>query len=174
MASGSRRQRAAAPWPETSTSEACHVPVRSPRLCGPNCTPLLEEKIDTTSGSSLSKTVLPSECVLLFLEKQTNLNKFSKGTHDADACRVTPTMVPDHGGPFLCLITPLCSYLYGGLYGGLYERADIIRCTVDDGADATPACRRRGATPRPCRAPATAGGVPLVVDSARRFASRGS
>jgi hypothetical protein len=21
---------------------------------------------------------------------------------------------------FLCLITPLCSYLYGGLYGGLY------------------------------------------------------
>ena len=28
---------------------------------------------------------------------------------------------------FLCLITPLCSYLYGGLYGGLYERADIIR-----------------------------------------------
>jgi hypothetical protein len=29
---------------------------------------------------------------------------------------------------FLCLITPLCSYLYGGLYGGLYERAHIIRC----------------------------------------------
>jgi hypothetical protein len=28
---------------------------------------------------------------------------------------------------FLCLITPLCSYLYGGLYGGLYERAHIIR-----------------------------------------------
>lgn len=27
----------------------------------------------------------------------------------------------------LCLITPLCSYLYGGLYGGLYERAHIIR-----------------------------------------------
>jgi hypothetical protein len=30
-------------------------------------------------------------------------------------------------GSFLCLITPLCSYLYGGLYGGLYERAHIIR-----------------------------------------------
>ena len=29
--------------------------------------------------------------------------------------------------PFLCLITPMCSYLYGGLYGGLYERAHIIR-----------------------------------------------
>jgi hypothetical protein len=29
---------------------------------------------------------------------------------------------------FLCLITPLCSYLYGGLYGGLCERAHIIRC----------------------------------------------
>jgi hypothetical protein len=29
---------------------------------------------------------------------------------------------------FLCLITPLRSYLYGGLYGGLYERAHIIRC----------------------------------------------
>ena len=28
---------------------------------------------------------------------------------------------------FLCLITPLCSYLYGYLYGGLYERAHIIR-----------------------------------------------
>jgi hypothetical protein len=28
---------------------------------------------------------------------------------------------------FLYLITPLCSYLYGGLYGGLYERAHIIR-----------------------------------------------
>jgi hypothetical protein len=26
---------------------------------------------------------------------------------------------------FLCLITPLCSYLYGGLYGGVYERAHI-------------------------------------------------
>jgi hypothetical protein len=30
-------------------------------------------------------------------------------------------------GSFLCLITPLRSYLYGGLYGGLYERAHIIR-----------------------------------------------
>ena len=29
--------------------------------------------------------------------------------------------------PFLCLITPLCSYSYGGLYGGPYERAHIIR-----------------------------------------------
>jgi hypothetical protein len=28
---------------------------------------------------------------------------------------------------FLCLITPLCSYLYGGLYRGLYEKAHIIR-----------------------------------------------
>jgi hypothetical protein len=28
---------------------------------------------------------------------------------------------------FLCLITPLCSYLCGGLYAGLYERAHIIR-----------------------------------------------
>jgi hypothetical protein len=28
---------------------------------------------------------------------------------------------------FLGLITPLCSYLYGGLCGGLYERAHIIR-----------------------------------------------
>ena len=28
---------------------------------------------------------------------------------------------------FLCMITPLCSYLYGGLSGGLYERAHIIR-----------------------------------------------
>jgi hypothetical protein len=27
----------------------------------------------------------------------------------------------------LCQITPLRSYLYGGLYGGLYERAHIIR-----------------------------------------------
>ena len=32
---------------------------------------------------------------------------------------------------FLCLITPLCSYLYGGLYGGLYERAHIIRHHLD-------------------------------------------
>jgi hypothetical protein len=31
------------------------------------------------------------------------------------------------GRHFLCLITPLCSYLYGGLYGWLYERAHIIR-----------------------------------------------
>ena len=28
---------------------------------------------------------------------------------------------------FLCLITPLHSYLYGGLYGGLYEGAHMIR-----------------------------------------------
>jgi hypothetical protein len=28
---------------------------------------------------------------------------------------------------FLCLVTPLCSYLYGGLHGGLYESADITR-----------------------------------------------
>jgi hypothetical protein len=28
---------------------------------------------------------------------------------------------------FLCLITPLCSYLYGSLYGGSYARAHIIR-----------------------------------------------
>ena len=28
---------------------------------------------------------------------------------------------------FLCLITPLCSYLHGGLYGGSYGRARIIR-----------------------------------------------
>ena len=28
---------------------------------------------------------------------------------------------------FLCLVMPLCSYLYGGLYGGWYERAHIIR-----------------------------------------------
>jgi hypothetical protein len=28
---------------------------------------------------------------------------------------------------FLCLITPLCSYLYGGLHEGFYERAHIIR-----------------------------------------------
>ena len=28
---------------------------------------------------------------------------------------------------FLCLITPLCPYLHGGLYGRLYERAHIIR-----------------------------------------------
>jgi hypothetical protein len=27
----------------------------------------------------------------------------------------------------LCLITRMCSYLHGGLYGGLYERAHIIR-----------------------------------------------
>ena len=27
---------------------------------------------------------------------------------------------------FLCLITPLCSYLYVGLYEGLYERAHIV------------------------------------------------
>jgi hypothetical protein len=27
----------------------------------------------------------------------------------------------------LCLIAPLCSYLYGGLDGGLHERAHIIR-----------------------------------------------
>ena len=33
----------------------------------------------------------------------------------------------DGAKDFLCLITPLCSYLYGGLYGGLYERAHIIR-----------------------------------------------
>lgn len=45
-----------------------------------------------------------------------------------------PREDPDGAGPdrawdrdFLCLITPLCSYVYGGLYGGLYERADIIR-----------------------------------------------
>jgi hypothetical protein len=31
------------------------------------------------------------------------------------------------GGSFLCLITPLRSCLYGGLHGGLYERAHIIR-----------------------------------------------
>jgi hypothetical protein len=36
----------------------------------------------------------------------------------------TPAGLP---GSFLCLITPLRSYLYGGLYGGLYERAHIIR-----------------------------------------------
>jgi hypothetical protein len=26
---------------------------------------------------------------------------------------------------FLCLITPLCFYLHGGVYGGLYERAHM-------------------------------------------------
>jgi hypothetical protein len=38
--------------------------------------------------------------------------------------------MPANGGAnasFLCLIMPLCSYLYGGLYWGLYERAHIIR-----------------------------------------------
>jgi hypothetical protein len=30
-------------------------------------------------------------------------------------------------GSFLCLITPMCSYLYGGLYGRMYERAHVIR-----------------------------------------------
>ena len=34
---------------------------------------------------------------------------------------------PEPCASFLCLITPLCSFLYGGLYGGLYERAHIIR-----------------------------------------------
>jgi hypothetical protein len=34
---------------------------------------------------------------------------------------------------FLCLVTPLCSYLYGGLYGGLYERAHIIRYFLTPG-----------------------------------------
>jgi hypothetical protein len=40
---------------------------------------------------------------------------------------VDRVQVPQTFRHFLCLITPLCSYLYGGLYGGLYERAHIIR-----------------------------------------------
>jgi hypothetical protein len=32
------------------------------------------------------------------------------------------------GVSFLCMITSLRSCGYGGLYGGLYERAHIIRC----------------------------------------------
>jgi hypothetical protein len=38
------------------------------------------------------------------------------------------TLAPRRSRSFLCLITPLCSYLYGGLYGGLHESAHIIRC----------------------------------------------
>jgi hypothetical protein len=34
---------------------------------------------------------------------------------------------PSRAGSLLYPITPPCSYLYGGLYGGLYERAHIIR-----------------------------------------------
>ena len=31
---------------------------------------------------------------------------------------LAPALVGHTRTPFLCLITPLCSYLYGGLYGG--------------------------------------------------------
>jgi hypothetical protein len=48
-----------------------------------------------------------------------------------DAVRFAPQPPSlDAGGwssSFLCLITPLCSYLYRGLYGALYEGAHIIR-----------------------------------------------
>jgi hypothetical protein len=37
---------------------------------------------------------------------------------------------------FLCLITPLRSYLYGGLYRELYERAHIIRYSLTPGGRA--------------------------------------
>jgi hypothetical protein len=43
-------------------------------------------------------------------------------------CRVAVAQSDDAAaGFFLCLITPLCSYLYRGLYGGLYGRAHVIR-----------------------------------------------
>jgi hypothetical protein len=42
---------------------------------------------------------------------------------------------------FLCLITRLWSYLYRGLYGGLYERAHIIMCFP-------PCARRRAQRPQ--------------------------
>ena len=57
------------------------------------------------------------------------------GGYDAEVCS------------FLCLITPLCSYLYGGLYGRLYERADIIRYFPFSRRRVGPTGRRRRARP---------------------------
>ena len=54
---------------------------------------------------------------------------------------------------FPCLVTPLCSYLYGGLYGGLYGSADIIRyfprlsvCDSHGAAAPWPRCEARRGT----------------------------
>jgi ABC-type multidrug transport system fused ATPase/permease subunit len=55
-------------------------------------------------------------------------------------------------GNFLCLITPLCSYLYGVLYGGLYERSHIIRYFLTRSVGASPkpsGCRPTSSAPWP-------------------------
>jgi hypothetical protein len=68
------------------------------------------------------------------------------------APRATATLCSDAGGcsavsvgHFLCLITPPHVYLHGGLYGGLYERAHIIRCFPPRGAGRRAAAQRHDA-----------------------------
>ena len=55
---------------------------------------------------------------------------------------------------FLCLITPVCSYLYGDLYGGLYERAHnynkVLSPSARAGGRRAPWCSRAPARGRVC------------------------